>query len=186
VKRYFLSALVMMCPLALQADITFTQLAQISTTPENLQGRFSQEKYLAALDVSLMSTGVFTYQRGKSIRWEILEPIQNELVITPSTIINQQGNDELLRLDMDTNPTAAVMGKVFFSVLTAEWAQLSDYFELSGEIEGQQWRAVLVPVDQTIIQMFSRIELEGGSLLRVIILQENSGDRTTIRLDIQG
>lgn len=185
-KRYFLSALVLIFPLAVQAEITFSQLAQISTTPEILQGRFSQEKYLGALDAALISTGVFTYQRGKSIRWEILEPIQNELVMTPTTITNQQGNDELLRLDVGTNPTAAVMGEIFFSVLTAEWEKLSDYFELSGEIEEQQWHAVLVPVDQTVMQIFSRIELKGGSLLRVIILHENSGDRTTIRLDNQG
>jgi len=185
-KRYFLNALVLIFPLVVQAEITFTQLAQISTTPEVLQGRFSQEKYLGALDAALTSTGVFAYQRGKSIRWEILEPIQNELVMTPTTITNQQGNDELLRLDMGTNPTAAVMGEIFFSVLTAEWEKLSDYFELSGEIEGQQWHAVLVPVDQTVMQIFNRIELKGGSLLRVIILHENSGDRTTIHLDNQG
>ena len=185
-KRYFLSALVLIFPLAVQAEITFTQLAQISATPEVLQGRFSQEKYLGALDAALISTGVFTYQRGKSIRWEILQPIQNELVMTPTTITNKQGNDELLRLDMGANPTAAVMGEIFFSVLTAEWEKLSDHFELSGEIEGQQWHAVLVPLDQAIGQIFSRIELKGENLLRVIILHENSGDRTTIRLDNQG
>lgn len=185
-NRYFLSALVLIFPFALQAEITFAQLTQISAAPEILQGLFSQVKYLVALDAELTSTGVFTYQRGKSIRWEILEPIQNVLVITPTTITNQQGSDELLRLDMDTNPTAAVMGEIFFSVLTAEWGKLSDYFELSGEIEGQQWHAVLVPIDQTVMQIFSRIELKGGSLLRVIILHENSGDRTTIRLDIRG
>ena len=185
-KRRFLCALVLMFPLTVQAEITFTQLAQISTTPEILQGRFSQEKYLGALDAALISTGVFTYQRGKSIRWEILQPIQNELVMTPTTITNRQGDDELLRLDMGANPTAAVIGEIFFSVLTAEWEKLSGYFELSGEIEGQQWHAVLVPLDQTIGQIFSRIELKGESLLRVIILHENSGDRTTIRLDNQG
>ena len=185
-KRYFLSALVLIFPLAVQAEITFTQLAQISATPEILQGRFSQEKYLGALDAALISTGVFTYQRGKSIRWEILQPIQNELVMTPTTITNKQGNDELLRLDMGSNPTAALMGEIFFAVLTAEWEKLADYFELSGEIEGQQWHAVLVPLDQAVVQIFSRIELKGGSLLRVIILHENSGDRTTIRLDNQG
>ena len=185
-KRRFLSALVLIFPLAVHAEITFTSLAQISATPEVLQGRFSQEKYLGALDAALISTGVFTYQRGKSIRWEILQPIQNELVMTPTTITNKQGNDELLRLDMGANPTAAVIGELFFSVLTAEWEKLSDYFELSGEIEGQQWHAVLVPLDQTIGQIFSRIELKGESLLRVIILHENSGDRTTIRLDNQG
>ena len=185
-KRHFLSALGLIFPLVVHAEITFTQLAEISTTPETLQGQFSQEKYLGALDTVLISTGVFTYQRGKSIRWEILEPIRNELVMTPTTITSTQGDDELLRLDKGANPTAAVMGEIFFAVLTAEWEELADYFELSGEIEGGKWHAVLVPVEQAVKQIFSRIELKGEGLLRVIILYENGGDRTTIHLDKQG
>jgi hypothetical protein len=172
-------------PLVANAGITFTQLAQVSTTPEKLEGRFNQEKYLAVLDAALISTGVFSYQRGKSIRWETLEPIHNELVMTPATITSKSDDGELLRLDRGSNPTAAALGKIFFSVLTAEWEVLSDYFELSGEIDGHQWHAILVPTEQTVKQVFSRIELKGEILLREIILYEKGGDRTTIRLDNQ-
>jgi hypothetical protein len=184
-RRYFHAILGLIIPFVANAEITFSQLKQISTTPEMLEGRFSQEKYLSALDATLKSTGVFTYQRGKSIHWEILEPIQNELVISPVAITSKQADGELLRFDGGLNPTVLVLGEIFFSVLTAEWEVLADYFELSGEIDGQQWHAVLVPIDQTVIQVFSRIELKGGILLREIILFENGGDRTTIHLDKQ-
>jgi hypothetical protein len=185
VKRYFFSVLVLIFPFVANAGITYSQLAQVSTTPENLEGRFSQQKYLDALDATLVSTGVFSYRRGKSIRWQTLEPIRNELVMTPATITSKSGDGELLRLDHSSNPTAAVLGKIFFSVLTAEWEVLSDYFELSGKIDGQQWHAVLVPMEQSVKQVFSRIELKGEIILREIILYEKSGDRTTIRLDKQ-
>ena len=185
VKRYFLSILVLIFPFVANAGITYSQLALVSTTPENLEGRFSQEKYLGALDATLVSTGVFSYQRDKSIRWQTLEPIRNELVMTPTTITSKSDDGELLRLDQGSNPTAAALGKIFFSVLTAEWEVLSDYFELSGEIDGQQWHAILVPTEQTVKQVFSRIELKGEIILREIILYEKGGDRTTIRLDKQ-
>ena len=184
-RRYIFGVLVLIFPFTANAEITFSQLTQISTAPEMLEGRFSQEKYLSALDATLKSTGVFTYQRGKSIHWEILDPIQNELVISPVAITSKQADGELLRLDTGVNPSVMVLGEIFFSVLTAEWEVLADYFELSGEIEGQQWHAVLVPIDQSVMQVFSRIELKGGILLREIILFENGGDRTTIHLDKQ-
>lgn len=185
-KRYLLGLIFLILPLNAGAEITFAQLAKISMTPEKLEGQFSQEKYLSALNAGLVSTGVFNYQRGKSIRWEILEPIQNKLIMTPSGIIGLQNDSELLQFDASINPTAAVLGEIFFAVLTAEWEKLAEFFELSGSIEGNRWHAVLVPLDRTVMQVFSRIELKGKALLEEIILHEANGDRTTIRLNSQG
>ena len=182
-KRLFFSLIVLIFPLAVSAGISFTQLAKISTTPDQLEGAFRQEKYLKALDVELVSTGVFSYQRGKSIRWEILKPIQNELVMTPATITSKQGDGKLWQIDVESTPESAALGQIFFSLVTADWEILSNHFEVTGEIDGQQWHAVLVPIDQIVVQAFSRIELRGENLLQQIVLHENGGNRTTIRLD---
>jgi hypothetical protein len=182
VKRWFFSAVVLLLPTVVQAEITYDRLAQFLLKPEVLEGSFSQEKYLGALDATLISTGVFTYYRGKSIRWEILKPIQSELMITPAAVSSKQGNQELIHLDVNNNPVARVIGEIFFAVLTVDWTKLAPYFELSGTIEGQQWHAILLPLDQTVAQIFSRIELKGLELLEEIVLHEKSGDRTTIRL----
>lgn len=181
-KQWFFSAFVLLLPWVAQAEISYDRLAQFSLTPEYLQGGFIQEKYLAALDATLISTGVFTYQRGKSIRWEILQPIQSELVMTPTSISSTQGHRELMHLDASNNPVARVIGEIFFAVLTTQWEKLAPHFDLSGEIDGQQWHAVLLPIDQAVEQLFSRIELTGMGLLEEIILHEKNGDRTTIRL----
>ena len=187
--RYLLILILLLSPIALRAEITshaeltFAQLEQISTSPSSLDGRFSQEKYLAALDASLLSSGVFSYRRGESIRWETLEPIQNELFMTPTTIVNRQGEQELVRLEKDTNPAVTVLSEIFFSVLTAEWAKLAVYFDLSGQLDGDQWSAELIPVDHSVMHVVSRVELRGDTLLRELILHESGGDRTTIRFD---
>ena len=181
-KRWFFAALVLLLPWCARAEISYQQLAQFSLAPEFLQGSFTQEKYLGSLDATLISTGEFTYQRGKSIRWAILEPIQSDLVMTPLSISSRQGQQVLMQLDAGDNPVAKVIGEIFFAVLTSEWKQLAPYFDLSGEIDGQQWHAVLTPVDQAVRQVLSRIELKGAELLEEIVLHETNGDRTTIRL----
>ena len=103
--------------------------------------------------------------------------------MTPTSLINKQGDQELMRLESTATPALAIISKLFFSVLTAEWQQLSRYFELSGTLQGTHWHAVLMPIDPTIQQVVSRVELKGDQLLKEVILHEPGGDRTLILFD---
>ncbi len=167
-------------PINSLAELTFEQLEEISITPENLEGNFSQEKYLSVLDTSLTSSGIFKYQRSKQIHWKTLKPIQNELIMTPEKVVNKQGDKILMQLDINENPTITILSKIFFSVLTSDWGKLSDHFNLTGTLEGEKWDAELVPLDKTIAQVVSQIELKGDVLLHKIVMYESEGNRTTI------
>lgn len=182
-RLYLLVILLCLSPFAVCAGLSFEQLERISNNPSSLEGRFTQEKYLAALDTALGSSGIFSYQRGKSVRWETLKPIQSEMLMTPTSISNKQGGQELMRMETESSPAVALFNEIFFSVLTAEWGKLSAYFKLSGNIEGGQWHAELVPVNKTVKQAVSRVELKGDALVREIILHESGGDRTTIHFE---
>lgn len=182
-KRLALIAALLALSFNAQAEISFDQLQQITGMPEKHAGTFVQEKYLQAVDASLESHGVFDYERGKSIRWEILQPIQSELLMTPAGVSSTQNGEALLQLDASSNPAAAALGEIFFALLTADWAILESHVELSGNIDGDNWHAVLEPREQSTRLVFSRVELSGSKLLEKIVLHESSGDRTTIRLD---
>lgn len=179
-RRWFLIILFFLA-IPVHAELTFEQLETLSKSPESLTADFNQQKYLSSLDATLSSSGVFHYQRGKSIRWQTLQPIQNELLMTPDAIVNRQGDQELVRLDTASNPAVAVFSDILFAVLTADWSQLASYFKLSGEGQGGQWHAQLVPIDKVVLQVVSRVELKGDKFLREVILHEASGDQTTIR-----
>lgn len=166
-----------------RAEISFSQLAQITGMPEKHAGSFVQEKYLQAVDASLESSGVFDYERGKSIRWKILEPIQSELLMTPQGVSSTQNGEELLQLDTSANPAATLLGEILFAILTADWEILESYVELNGSIDGDNWHAVLQPLEQSARLVFKRVELSGSGLLEKIVLFESSGNRTTIRLE---
>lgn len=165
------------------ADISFTELAKITLTPERHQGRFIQQKYLQAVDASLQSSGVFDFERGKSVRWEILEPIHSKLLMTAEGISGSDNGETLLQLEASANPAVAALGEIFFAVLTSDWATLENRVELSGSIEGENWHAVLHPKDESTRLVFTRLELFGSQLLEKIVLHENNGNRTTIQLD---
>ncbi len=182
-KQLPLIAALLVLPFGAQADISFSKLAQITGMPDKHAGTFVQQKYLQVVDASLESRGVFAYERGKSIRWEILEPIQSELLMTPSGVSSKQNGESLLQLDTSANPAAAALGEIFFALLTADWAILESHLQLSGNIDGDNWHAVLEPLEQSARLVFTRVELSGSGLLEKIVLHESSGDRTTIRLE---
>lgn len=192
-KKILLASLLSLSSFMVFADITFEQLGSVSATPNYLKGSFRQEKYLQALDASLQSTGRFEYRRNEFIRWQILQPIQSELTMTPTSIVSQQAGQDLLELNSGTNPAVTVLSEIMFSVLTAEWGRLGVYFELQGEpggselkgneSDGGQWHAILRPLDQSVEQFVERVELRGNSLLRTVVLFEQSGDRTDIHFE---
>ncbi len=175
--------IILSLPFSAQAQLTFVELEAMSISPENLSGEFKQEKYISDLAITLSSTGMFSYHRDKNIHWKTLEPIQNELIMTPITIINRQGENELLRIDVSAAPAIGLISELFFSIMTSDWHMLADVFDISGENKDGVWVAELTPVDETIAQFSSRIILRGDHLLREITFYEKSGDYTAIRFD---
>ncbi len=161
-------------------ELSYDELSKLSTAPEYLEGKFSQDKYLIELDAHLESSGQFNYRRGKSIQWETLEPIQNILLMTPQSITNSQGENEIVSLQADSNPAVTILSDIFFSVLTAEWKQLAAYFTLSGTVKDDHWQVELVPSDKAVMQVVERVQLTGDTLLRELIFFEKNGDHTTI------
>ena len=166
--------------------LSFEQLAQHTQTPKTLTGGFSQSKYLSSFELELESKGQFHYQQDKSIVWQTLEPVANELILTPDSIVNRQGGQELMRLDAQSSPTIAVLSEIFFSVMTADWQRLEQHFSLTGELNEALWSAQLTPTDDSFSQLINRVELSGDQLLKKVVLHEKSGDTTTIHfIDLQ-
>ncbi len=161
--------------------VSYSVLAQVTQASEKMQGEFTQTKFLAVLQAGIKSSGRFSYQRDKQIVWLTEQPVENELIITPTALVSRQGGDELLRLDTRNSPAAIVLGDIMFSVLTADWSVLERYFSVNGELNDGHWQADLSPTDESIRQSVARVELQGDVLLRQIVLHEVNGDSTTIQ-----
>ncbi len=167
-----------------KAELSFEQLNDITSTPDQLSGQFNQEKYIADLAVSLKSSGHFSYQRDQVMHWQTMQPIEHELVMTRQTMTNRQGDNELIRLELNSNPSLQVISELFFSVLTAEWQGLAQYFKLSSASNNNgQWQAELLPIDTVIAQFANRVSLQGNSLLHEVTIYEKNGDYTKIQFD---
>ena len=180
--KQLLIGLCLFLPLStVYADLSFPQLNELTKPATQLSGNFSQSKYLKLLDASIESSGVFEYQRNSTIRWITEKPVSNELIMTNTHIVNKQGNQELVKIDLQEAGSAKLFHELLFSVLTAEWNHLASLFTVRGSIKGESWVAILAPKDDRVKTLVESIELEGASMVDQIILVENGGNVTTIR-----
>ncbi|WP_417535768.1 outer membrane lipoprotein carrier protein LolA [Methylophaga sp.] len=163
-----------------QAELSYDLLAKLTDSPASLQGRFEQQKQIVEFDTTLTSQGRFEYQRHQFIHWMTETPIENELTMTPDDIVSRQGNNEILHIKTDKNPSVQILSNIFFAVLTAQWHDLAEFFYANGEQHGEQWHVTLTPKKQTLKQVVSSVELSGDKWLREVTLNEHNGDKTHI------
>jgi len=163
-----------------QAEISYETLTKLTDKPDHLEGDFKQEKTLKSFDTSLVSLGKFIYKCDQSIQWITLSPVENTLLMTPDKVISKQGENELLAIDANQNPTVKVLSHLFFAIMTADWQSLADYFNVEGETVTDSWHVNLTPNNKSLEQAITKVDLSGDKFLREVTLYDPNGDITHI------
>ena len=59
----------------------YSQLAQVSSQIEMLSGSFTQTKEVQSLNVKIVSTGTFRYEKNRAIRFDYISPRKMSIVV---------------------------------------------------------------------------------------------------------
>ena len=136
-------------------------------------GNFQQEKQLKILHKPLISTGVFTYHQSKGVIWKTLTPVVSLLLVNQSRLLTNQGEQAV----------PATFGRVFQAMLGGDLTQLADDFSITGTDQKASWQLQLKPKDELLQKIISTIVLSGDNELRLLEIQETSGNITHIKFD---
>jgi len=150
-------------------DVLAEITARLVKTPIT-QGNFQQEKRLKILRKPLISTGTFTYHQSKGVIWKTLTPIPSLLLVNESHLLTGQGEQAV----------PAAFGKVFKAMLGGDLNQLTEGFLIKGENKKPTWQLQLKPKDELLQKVISTILLTGDTELRVLEIQEVTGNLTRI------
>ncbi|MGZ8946068.1 MAG: LolA family protein [Methylococcaceae bacterium] len=151
------------------ADVLAEITARLVKTPIT-QGNFQQEKRLKILRKPLISTGTFTYHQSKGVIWKTVTPIPSLLLVNESHLLTGQGEQAV----------PAAFGKVFKAMLGGDLNQLAEGFLITGENKKPTWQLQLKPKDELLQKIISTILLIGDTELRVLEIQEVTGNLTRI------
>jgi hypothetical protein len=149
-----------------------------------VRGAFEQRKSVKGFRNLLVSGGDFVVSRARGVLWRTLEPFASTLVVTRDRVLARQADGSIARvLNANDEPALRTISETLFGVMAADFAVLSQRFQIDGELAGREgWRLVLLPRDASLGRWVRRVDLEGDRFLRAVRLQEGNGDQTQIRL----
>ena len=177
-KKLFLTLLMLFAAPALWA-FSLTELAQTLQKPANVQGAFTQQRYLKSLTKPMTTSGAFTLVPKKGLLWQMQKPFNTTLRVRADGIMQWTGSAW-------TNPNANKLGQnrqiqLFLDLLGGNTQGLEKQFNLSLSGTAQQWTLQLTPKTAITRQIFTRIDISGDSVVRKIELNEKQGDHTVMQ-----
>jgi hypothetical protein len=128
------------------------------------------------------SSGRFCVVADKGLLWRTLRPFPNTLRLTRNEIVQLRGDRVALRLDAKKEPTVRLINTVLFALLAGDIGQLEQFFEIDGSVQNNAWSITLKALEPNLAKAIGSIALKGGVYVRNIIIDEASGDRTSIEL----
>jgi hypothetical protein len=165
---------------SVQAAVPIAKIQAMLAKPPIMCGRFDQNKQLAGMKKPLAAEGRFCVVAGKGVLWRTLKPFPSTLRLTRDEIVNYQGDRVAMRLDAKTEPTVRMINNVLFSLLAGDLAQLESLFEVDGTVDANSWSVALKAREPALAKAIGTIKLEGGAYVKNIVMNEASGDRTSI------
>ena len=180
-----------------RATTSTEQAAQLQLISSQLQladtlsGNFKQKKFISQLPQPLLSSGRFSLDRTGVLEWQLLQPVQSRLVFDNEGMRQTQNGELVMSIDGQGSGIAMV-AKILPAALSADWPVLQQFFSLaivpiSDETNEQppvRWQLQLLPKEQLLKQVVSRVLLTGRSQVETIILFEANGDRTELAITV--
>jgi hypothetical protein len=175
-----LATILLLCAAAPAWSFTLADLqSQLRATPVT-HGDFVQQKYLRALPQPLTSTGRFTLAADRGLLWQLHQPLQQDLLITPDGMFRRDAGGKWQALQQSAG--AGRETRLFLAVLAGDTSGLQDNFAMSLSGGADDWHLVMTPSSPLLKQIFTDIRIDGGKLVDRIELRETQGDRTVMQM----
>ena len=173
-------------PAAAKTEATSAQalLAQVRQRVQDapvVRGQFTQLKTVQGFKQPLKSSGDFVVARGKGIAWQVRQPFASTLIVKPDSLLSRAADGSVaMQMKAQDEPVLRTINAMLFAVMAADLAQLSQYFEVTGQVHSSGWKLHLVPRDAMLAQWLQAVDLSGQQFVQEVLLQEARGDRSQI------
>ena len=175
-------------PEATAADTARTQqlLAQVRQQVRIapvVRGQFEQLKTVQGFKQPLRSSGDFVVAQGKGIAWQVRQPFASTLLVRPDSLQSRTSEGAInMQLNAVQEPILRAINAMLFAVMSADLDKLTQYFEVTGQVQPKGWMLHLVPRDPMMAQWLQHVNLQGQQFVQEVQLQEARGDRSLIRI----
>ena len=179
-KLIFAAALTLASPLLWA--FSAAELAQTLQKPANVQGAFTQQRYLKSLAKPMTTNGQFVLIPKRGLLWHMQKPFENRLRVRADGIMQWNGKSWVAANQSKMNGQSQQI-RLFLDLLGGNTQGLEKQFDLQLSGSQQKWTLRLNPKTALMKQIFNHIEISGDSVVRRIELNEKQGDRTVMQFN---
>ncbi|MDO4641524.1 MAG: outer membrane lipoprotein carrier protein LolA [Neisseria sp.] len=158
------------------------ELAQTLQKPENVQGAFTQQRYLKSLTKPMTTHGQFVLMPKRGLLWHMQKPFENRLRVRADGIMQWNGN-AWSAVNASKLSGQSQQIRLFLDLLGGNTQGLEKQFALQLSGNQQAWTLRLNPKTLVMKQIFNQIEISGDNVVRRIELNEKQGDRTVMQFN---
>lgn len=152
-------------------DKLLQELSSRSANIQSVSGYFRQQRSIQQLPVALQSNGRFSYSPSEGITWQTVQPVESVLSIS------EQG----LLLDSRNQSTPSpLFARLVLKLFLGDMKALEQYFVVRATGNPGSWRIHLSPTNEALALQYENIQVKGGEFTESLMLNESSGDSTTI------
>ncbi len=174
-KKVLLVSLLMLFS-GLSSAFSQQDLIALLQKSQNVQGGFTQQRFLKSLSKPIVSRGKFVLLANKGLLWQMQQPFAVDLRVKKDGIMQWNGSQWVANNKLGQSEQI----NLFLGLLSGDISALSAQFDLQLSGSPQQWRLTLTPSSLLMKQIFNHIIIKGDVLVREIELDEKQGDRTLI------
>lgn len=149
--------------------------------PEGGVARFTEIKYLAALDQPLRVQGEVRFTPPDRLQRRVTEPYREDMTVAGDMLSLKREDGEARELALEDHPAIAAFVNAFLATLAGNKALLEEHYELALEGSEENWTLSLTPRDKRLARRVEQIRVTGaGERLISFETRQANGDRSVM------
>ncbi len=159
-----------------------SDMKQAISNVQTISSKFTQEKNLDVFQETILSEGVFYYQRTDKVRWEYLEPISYSIIMNGDDVMIKS-DDKVSVFDMNENAFIRQINEVMIGSVQGEILDKDDMFSVEYYKGNAHYLAVLTPITEEVRDILKKVEIyfdQKDFSADKLIFTEYTGDYTRI------
>lgn len=178
-KKWLILLLMICSPFSLA--FSKSDLIALLQQPTNIQGDFTQQRFLKSLPKPITTSGQFVLYKDHGLLWQMQKPFTSDIKVTHNGIM-QWNNTQWIKNERIGQSEQI---NLFLGLLSGNISSLENQFSVDISGNNHQWILILTPTSLLMKQIFTVIQIQGDNTVKTIELQEKQGDRTIIQLHNQ-
>jgi len=167
---------------AADADMVKKSISDAARSTTSLESGFIQTKELSVIKEQIVSKGTFYLKKTRLLRWEYTDPFAY-LIIFNKDRIYVKDEDKENHINIQSNKVFREVNNILIGAIQGTLLQDTRNFQCSIFDQHDQFRALLVPVNQKLRETISEITLyfsKSDYTVEKLVMREASGDYTRI------